>query len=68
MWLRPCIYERGWTYESFLSTKPNTTITSHTANGPMATEDVANVYVKELVEDITPYIINNTRPVLTVGY
>ena len=32
------------------------------------TEDVANVYVKVLDESISPYILNNTPPVLTAGY
>ena len=32
------------------------------------TEDVANLYVKGLDDNIIPYILNNTRPVLTVGY
>ena len=32
------------------------------------TENVANIYVNELDEHITPYIVNNTPPVLTVGY
>ena len=48
--------------------KAKHTITFHTANGPTVTEDVANVYVKELDERITPYILNNTPPALTVGY
>ena len=30
------------------------TITFHTANGPTVTEDVANVYVEDLDESITP--------------
>ena len=42
-------------------------ITFHTANGPTVTENVANVYVKELDENITPYILNNSPPVMTVG-
>ena len=36
--------------------KANRTITSHTANGPTVTDDVANTHVKELGENITPYI------------
>jgi hypothetical protein len=32
------------------------------------TENVANVYVKELDEHIAPYVLENTPPVLTVGY
>ena len=44
------------------------TITFHSANGPTVTEYVANVYADELDEHISPYIINNTPPVLTVGY
>ena len=32
------------------------------------TENVANVYVKELDEHITPYMLYNSPPVLTVGY
>ena len=47
--------------------KARHTITFRTANGPTVTEDVANVYVKELDEHITPYILNNSPPVLTVG-
>ena len=30
--------------------------------------DVANIYVKELDENITPHVLDNTPPVLTVGY
>ena len=48
--------------------KAKHTITFHTANGPTVTEDVADVYVKELDENITLYIYNNIPPVLTVGY
>ena len=48
--------------------KAGRTITFHTANGPTVTEDVANVYVKELDENITPCIFNNVPPFLTVGY
>ena len=48
--------------------KAKHTITFHTANGPTVTEDVANVYAKELDEHITPYILNNLPPVLMVGY
>ena len=44
------------------------TITFHTANGPTVTENVANVYVKDLDENITPNVLNNSQPVLTVGY
>ena len=43
-------------------------ITLHTANGATRTEDAANIYVKELDENITPHILDNTPPVLTVGY
>ena len=32
------------------------------------TDDVAHVYAKELGEQITPYILNNSAPALTVGY
>ena len=45
--------------------KAKHTITFHTANGPTVTENVANVYVKELSENIAPYILYNTHP---VGY
>ena len=42
-------------------------ITFHTANGATRTEDVANIYVKELDENITLHIPDNTTPALTVG-
>ena len=42
--------------------------TFHTANGPTVTEDVANLHVKELGENITPCILNNTPPILIVEY
>ena len=48
--------------------KAKHTITFHTANGPTVPENVANIHVKEVDEDITPYILNNAPPVLTVGY
>ena len=48
--------------------KAKHTITFHTANGPTVTENVANIYAKELDENITPYILNNTPQVLTVWY
>ena len=48
--------------------KAKAPITFHTANGPTRTDNVANIYVKELDENITPYVIENTLPVLTVGY
>ena len=48
--------------------KAKNTITFHTANGLTVTENVANIYVHELDENITPFILNNTPPVLTVGY
>ena len=37
--------------------KAKHTFTFHTANGPGVTEYVAHVYVKELDENIAPYII-----------
>ena len=43
-------------------------ITFHTANGPTRTENVANIYVRELDENITPYVLASTPSVLTVGY
>ena len=48
--------------------KAKRTITFHIANGPTVTEDVANVYVKDQDSHISPYMLNNTPPVLTVGY
>ena len=51
----------------FLS-KARCGITFHIANGATRTEDVANIYVKDLDENITPYVLDNTPPVLTVGY
>ena len=39
--------------------KATHTITFHTVNGPTVTEDVANVYVKELDENITPTFSTN---------
>ena len=44
------------------------TITFHTANGPTVTVDVASSYVKDLGEFISSYMLNNTPPVLNVGY
>ena len=40
--------------------KAKHTITFHTANKPTVTEFVANVYVKDLDEHISPYISNST--------
>ena len=37
--------------------KAKLTITFHTANGPTVTENMAYIYVKELDENITPYIL-----------
>jgi hypothetical protein len=48
--------------------KAKVPITFHTANGPTRTENVANIHVRELAENITPYVLENTPPVLTVGY
>ena len=42
--------------------------TFHTASRPIVTEDAANVYVQELDDIISPYILNNTPPALTGGY
>ena len=43
-------------------------ITFHTANGPIVTEYVAHICVKELGEIIQTYVLNNTPLALTVGY
>jgi hypothetical protein len=48
--------------------KAKVPITFHTANRPPRTDNVAHFYVKELDENITPHVIDNTPPVLTVGY
>ena len=48
--------------------KAKVPITFHTANGPTRTENIANIHVRELDENITPYVLENTPPVLTVGY
>ena len=47
--------------------KAKVPITFHTANGPARTDNVA-MHVRELDENITPYVLENTPPVLTVGY
>ena len=48
--------------------KAKVPITFHTANGPTRTDNVANIHVRELDENITPYVLENTPPVLTAGY
>jgi len=48
--------------------KAKVPITFHTANGPTRTENIANIHVRELDENITPYVLENTPPVLTVAY
>ena len=40
--------------------KAKVPIMFHTANGPTRTENVANIYVKELDANITPSVIENT--------
>jgi hypothetical protein len=47
--------------------KAKVPITFHTANGPTRTENIASIHVRELDENITPYVLDNTPPVLTVG-
>ena len=49
------------------NSKAKHAITFHTANGPTVTEGAANIYVHELDEKITPYIMENSPPALTVG-
>ena len=58
--------ERGL-IKRFVS-KAKVPITFHTANGPTRTENVANTHVWELDENFTHYVLENTPPVLTVGY
>ena len=60
--------KRGVALMTRFINKTKHTITVPTANGPTVTENVANIHVKEVDEDITPYLLNNTPPVLTVGY
>ena len=48
--------------------KAKVPIPFHTANGPTRIDNIANIHVRELDEHITPYVIENTPPVLTVGY
>ena len=48
--------------------KAKVPITFHTANGPTRTENIAKIHVRELDGNITPYVLENTPPVLTVGY
>ena len=48
--------------------KAKVPITFHTANGPTRTENIANIHVRELYENITPDVLENTPPVLTLGY
>ena len=37
--------------------KAKVPITFHTANGPTRTENIANIHVRELDENITPYVL-----------
>jgi hypothetical protein len=48
--------------------KAKVPITLLTANPPTRTEHIANIHIRELDENITPYVLENTLPVLTVGY
>ena len=48
--------------------KAKVPITFHTANGPTRTENIANIHARELDENITPYVLENTPPFLTFGY
>ena len=48
--------------------KAKHTITVHTENGPIVTDDVDNISVKELDEHLTPCMLNNAASVLAVGY
>ena len=48
--------------------KATVPITFHTANGPTRTDNVANIHGRELEYNITPFLLDNTPPVLTVGY
>ena len=48
--------------------KAKVPITFHTANGATRTENIASIHVRELDENIMPYVLDNTPPVLTVGY
>ena len=48
--------------------KANVPVTLHTANGPTRTDNIANMHVRQLDANITPYVLENTLPVLTVGY
>ena len=48
--------------------KAKVPITFRTANGPTRTDNIANIHARELDENITPYVIENTPPVLIVGY
>ena len=54
------------TIKRFVS-NANIPSTFHTANGPTRTENVANIYVKELDENITPYVLESTPPVPIVA-
>ncbi|MFM7987693.1 MAG: hypothetical protein ACKPKO_51105, partial [Candidatus Fonsibacter sp.] len=40
----------------------------HTANGSATTNSVAWIDISESEENITPYVVSNAPPVLTVGY
>ena len=48
--------------------KAKVPITFHTAHGPTRTENNANIHARDLDDNITPYMLENTPPVLTVGY
>ncbi|MFM7984496.1 MAG: hypothetical protein ACKPKO_34740, partial [Candidatus Fonsibacter sp.] len=39
-----------------------------TVNGSTTTNSVAWIHIQELDENITPYVMSNAPPVLTVGY
>ena len=43
-------------------------ITFDTANGSTRTTEVADIYVKELNAEISPYVLENTPAVISIGY
>ena len=73
MWLvdTGCVYDRVSRREPALIkrfvNKAKVPITFRTANGPTRTANVANIYVKELDDNITPYVVENTHQFLLLA-
>ncbi|MFM7990454.1 MAG: hypothetical protein ACKPKO_65165, partial [Candidatus Fonsibacter sp.] len=54
-------------YKDFFQ-KAKSPVVFHTANGSTTANNVARIHVTDLNENITPYVMANSPPVLTVGH